>query len=170
MKTRWIVLLADGLLALALAFALLALASGKPARTGETFELPASPATAGVGRHGPIAAELSGGNLFHPLRGAAVPAEQEKAAAKPSARPPAAGKFELTGIFSFGDARGVIITGAEQPQAAGKKPVKPKQLYREGDPVGGGYVVRKIEKDQAVLMRGSEKTVLLLHKKQEKKP
>jgi len=37
-------------------------------------------------------------------------------------------------------------------------------------PVGGGYVVRKIEKDQAVLMRGSEKTVLLLHKKQEKKP
>ena len=57
MKTRWIVLLADGLLALALAFALLALASGKPARTGETFELPASPATAGVGRHGPIAAE-----------------------------------------------------------------------------------------------------------------
>ena len=36
--------------------------------------------------------------------------------------------------------------------------------------VGGGYVVRKIEKDQAVLMRGSEKTVLLLHKKQEKKP
>ena len=79
------------LLALALAFALLALASGKPARTGETFELPASPATAGVGRHGPIAAELSGGNLFHPLRGAAVPAEQEKAAAKPSARPPAAG-------------------------------------------------------------------------------
>ena len=47
---------------------------------------------------------------------------------------------------------------------------EPKQLYREGDPVGGGYVVRKIEKDQAVLMRGSEKTVLLLHKKQEKKP
>ena len=63
----------------------------------------------------------------------------------------------------------MIITGAEQPQAAGKKPVKPKQLYREGDPVGGGYVVQKIEKDQAVLMRGSEKTVLLLHKK-EKKP
>lgn len=29
MKTRWIVLLADGLLALALAFALLALGSGK---------------------------------------------------------------------------------------------------------------------------------------------
>lgn len=80
MKTRWIVLLADGLLALALAFALLALASGKPARTGETFELPASPATAGVGRHGPIAAELSGGNLFHPLRGAAVPEGQKKAA------------------------------------------------------------------------------------------
>ena len=45
MKTRWIVLLADGLLALALAFALLALGSGKPARTGETFELPASPAS-----------------------------------------------------------------------------------------------------------------------------
>mgnify|MGYP000051019195 CR=1 FL=1 len=39
MKTRWIVLLADGLLALALAFALLALASGKPARTGETLSL-----------------------------------------------------------------------------------------------------------------------------------
>ena len=44
-----------------------------------------------------------------------------------------------------------------------------EHLYRERDPVGGGYVVQKIEKDQAVLMRGSEKTVLLLHKK-EKKP
>ena len=64
----------------------------------------------------------------------------------------------------------MILTGEEQPQAAGKKRVKPKQLYRESEPVGGGYVVRKIEKDQAVLMRGSEKTVLLLHKKQEKKP
>ena len=112
MKTRWIVLLADGLLALALAFALLALASGKPARTGETFELPASPATAGVGRHGPIAAELSGGNLFHPLRGAAVPEGQKKAAVQTPARPQTAGKFELTGIFLFGDVRGAVIVGA----------------------------------------------------------
>ncbi|WP_337748365.1 hypothetical protein [Victivallis vadensis] len=170
MKTRCSLLLTGGLLLIALVFLVLAFLTGGTGESQEKFELPDAPETADVKRPEVKTADLTKGNLFHPLRGAAVPAEQEKAVAKPSARPPAAGKFELTGIFSFGDARGVIITGAEQPQAAGKKPVKPKQLYREGDPVGGGYVVRKIEKDQAVLMRGSEKTVLLLHKKQEKKP
>ena len=170
MKPRCSFLLTGGLLLIALVFLVLAFLTGGAVESQEKFELPDAPETAEVKRPEVKSADLAAGNLFHPLRGAAVPAEQEKAAAKPSARPPAAGKFELTGIFSFGDARGVIITGAEQSQAAGKKPVKPKQLYREGDPVGGGYVVRKIEKDQAVLMRGSEKTVLLLHKKQEKKP
>ena len=158
MKPRCSLLLTGGLLLIALVFLVLAFLTGGAVESREKFELPDAPETAEAKRPEVKAADLAAGNL-----------EQEKAAAKPSARPPAAGKFELTGIFSFGDARGVIITGAEQPQAAGKKPVKPKQLYREGDPVGGGYVVRKIEKDQAVLMRGSEKTVLLLHKK-EKKP
>ena len=169
MKPRCSFLLTGGLLLIALVFLVLAFLTGGAVESREKFELPDAPETAEAKRPEVKAADLAAGNLFHPLRGAAVPAEQEKAAAKPSARPPAAGKFELTGIFSFGDARGVIITGAEQSQAAGKKPVKPKQLYREGDPVGGGYVVRKIEKDRAVLTRGSEKTVLLLHKK-EKKP
>lgn len=169
MKTRSSLLLTGGLLLIALVFLILVFLTGSSVESQKKFELPNAPETVEVKRPEVKAADLATGNLFHPLRGAAVPAEQEKAAAKPSARPPAAGKFELTGIFLFGEARGVIITGAEQPQAAGKKPVKPKQLYREGDPVGGGYVVRKIEKDQAVLMRGSEKTVLLLHKK-EKKP
>ena len=169
MKTRCSLLLTGSLLLIALVFLVLAFLSGGAVESQGKFELPDAPETAEVKRPEVKSADLADGNLFHPLRGAAVPAEQEKAAAKPSARPPAAGKLELTGIFSFGDARGAIIAGAEQPQAAAPKPVKPKQLYREGDPVGGGYVVQKIEKDQAVLMRGSEKTVLLLHKK-EKKP
>lgn len=170
MKPRCSLLLTGTLLLIALLFLFLVFLTGGAAESQERFELPDAPEPVEVKRPGAKAAGLAEGNLFHPLRGAAVPAEQEKAAAKPSARPPTAGKFELTGIFSFGDARGAIIAGAEQPQAVGPKPVKPKQLYREGDPVGGGYVVRKLEKDRAVLSRGSEKTVLLLHKKQEKKP
>lgn len=125
----------------------------------------------GVGRHGPIAAELSGGNLFHPLRGAAVPEGQAKAAVQTPARPQTAGKFELTGIFSFGDARGAVIVGA-MPAAvpAGKSRAKPKRICREGEPVEGGYIVQEIGADHVVLARGSEKQILPLRKKQEKKP
>ena len=168
MKPRCSLLLTGSLLLIALVFLVLAFLTGGTVELQEKFELPDAPETAGVKRSEVKSADLAAGNLFHPQRGAAVPAEQEKAAARPSARLPAAGKFELTGIFSFGDARGAIITGAEELQTAGKMPVKPKPLYREGDPVGSGYVVQKIEKDRAILSRENEKTVLLLHKKEKK--
>lgn len=169
MKARCSLWLTCGLLLIALAFLILAFLTGGAVESQEKFELPNVPELAEMKHPEVKTAALAEGNLFHPLRGAAGPAKQEKTAVNSSARLPAAGKYELTGIFSFGNARGAIITGTEQPQAAGKKPVKPKPLYREGDPIGGGYMVQKIEKDRAVLTRGSEKTVLLLHKK-EKKP
>ena len=45
-----------------------------------------------------------------------------------------------------------------------------KRVYREGDSVEGGLVVQTIHADHVVLIRGSEKQILQLHKKQEKKP
>ena len=90
MKPRCSLLLTGGLLLIALVFLVLAFLTGGAVESREKFELPDAPETAEAKRLEVKAADLAAGNLFHPLRGAAVPAEQEKAAAKPSARPPAA--------------------------------------------------------------------------------
>ena len=100
-----------------------------------------------------------------------MPEGQEKAAVQTPARPQTAGKFELTGIFSFGDVRGAVIVGAVPAAVpAGKSRAKPKRICREGEPVEGGYIVQEIGTDHVVLARGSEKQILPLRKKQEKKP
>lgn len=169
MNPRCTFLLTGSLLLIAIVFLTLSFFTGNGTKSQKQFELPDIPEAIEMKRSIVKAVDLANGNLFHPLRGSAVPPKEEKTAPPSPVRPPSSGKLELTGIFLFGDKRGAIITGAEQPKVAGKKPAKPKQLYRESDSIGGGYVVQKIEKDHAVLIRGSEKTVLLLHKK-EKKP
>lgn len=169
MNPRCTFLLTGSLLLIAIVFLTLSFFIGDGTKSQKQFELPEVPKAIEIKPPAVKSVDLANENLFHPLRGSAVPPKEEKTATPSPVRLPLSGKLELTGIFLFGDMRGAIITGAEQPKVAGKKPVKPKQLYREGDSIGGGYVVQKIEKDHTVLIRGSEKTVLLLHKK-EKKP
>ncbi len=171
MKIRWIVLWADGLLLLALPLILAALVSGGTVREKQRFELPVLPVSPRTDQASPVPVELVRNNLFHPLRGASPPVEAEKTPEKKSGHPPAAGKFRVTGIFSFGDRRGAVITGMSPVVGtAGEKRRSLKRLFRPGEELEGGYVVRKIDADQVVLVRENEKLILPLHEKQEKKP
>ncbi|MPM36884.1 hypothetical protein SDC9_83488 [bioreactor metagenome] len=112
-----------------------------------------------------IPAELEAGNLFHPLRGAPPPEEKAEAAAPERNRP--AGNFMLTGIFSFGEERGAVITSGV---SAGEKPGSAlRRVFRTGAEVGGGYLLSEIQADRAVLVRGGEKIILHLYKTQEPK-
>ena len=172
MKTRRYLLLASLLLIISLSLSILALLTSKPARTAETFELAALDDFSPAKQTKVSTAQLTDGNLFHPLRGTVVPEKIEQDVTKPSTRPAMGNKLELTGIFLFGETRGAVITGAA-PVVTGKTEKKQngqKRVYREGDSVEGGLVVQTIHADHVVLIRGSEKQILQLHKKQEKKP
>ena len=64
-----------------------------------------------------------------------------------------------------------VITGAAPVTGKTEKNKNgQKRVYREGDSVEGGLFVQTIHADHVVLIRGSEKQILQLHKKQEKKP
>ena len=172
MKTRRYLLLASLLLIISLSLSILALLTSKPARTAETFELAALDDFSPAKQTKVSTAQLTDGNLFHPLRGTVVPEKTEQDVTKPSTRPATGNKLELTGIFLFDETRGAVITGAA-PVVTGKTEKKQngqKRVYREGDSVEGGLVVQTIHADHVVLIRGSEKQILQLHKKQEKKP
>lgn len=172
MKTRRYLLLASLLLIISLSLSILALLTSKPARTAETFELAALDDFSPAKQTKVSTAQLTDGNLFHPLRGTVVPEKPEQDVTKPSTRPAMGNKLELTGIFLFGETRGAVITGAA-PVVTGKTEKKQngqKRVYREGDSVEGGLVVQTIHADHVVLIRGSEKQILQLHKKQEKEP
>ena len=172
MKTRRYLLLASLLLIISLSLSILALLTSKPARTAETFELAALDDFSPAKQTKVSTAQLTDGNLFHPLRGTVVPEKPEQDVTKPSTRPAMGNKLELTGIFLFGETRGAVITGAA-PVVTGKTEKKQngqKRVYREGDSVEGGLVVQTIHADHVVLIRGSEKQILQLHKKKEKKP
>ncbi len=171
MKTRRYLLLASLLLIISLSLSILALLTSKPARTAETFELAALDDFSPAKQTKVSTAQLTDGNLFHPLRGTVVPEKTEQDVTKPSTRPAMGNKLELTGIFLFGETRGAVITGAAPVTGKTEKNKNgQKRVYREGDSVEGGLVVQTIHTDHVVLIRGSEKQILQLHKKQEKKP
>ena len=76
---------------------------------------------------------------------------------------PLAADFRLT-------AQTLSLCAVPAAVPAGKSRAKPKRICREGEPVEGGYIVQEIGTDHVVLARGSEKQILPLRKKQEKKP
>lgn len=172
MKTRETLLLAVGILSFAVLLAAWALPGAKRLHPPKEFELPAhvnlslprSPAEA--------TAEFARGNLFHPLRGSTPPQKSLEAEQKTNMKSPKpAGHYELTGIFSFGSARGAVIVNmapVTNSRAGMKKNLK--RRFKEGDSLSDGYVVQKIGDRTVELMRGQEKVILSLLKKQEKKP
>ncbi|WP_176014481.1 hypothetical protein [Victivallis sp. Marseille-Q1083] len=102
---------------------------------------------------------FAAGNIFHPLRGKAPPAETAAAGA-PAVLPTQV--LKLTGIFGYGSQAGAIITGVSGAPDAKQKP--PTVFYL-GDQVGD-YTLLELTDRQAILERNGERLILPLKEKQ----
>jgi len=167
MNTRNGIVIGCFLLGAALLFATAALLrSGHPASSaGKEDGLPPEPGLRIPPEPAGFPATLAEKNLFHPLRGAPPPEVEKKDASVPVRKEPP-GNFVLTGIFTFGEERGAVITSG-RPAAAGKPGEAPRRIFRSGADVGG-YQLSEIQADRVVLVRGNEKLILHLYQEQEK--
>lgn len=109
--------------------------------------------------------DIAANDVFSPLRGAAAPStaspEKKIADLKSSSL-----KYDLTGIFVYGEQRGALLVPASvgKPSDGGKR-----KILHEGDSVGGGFHLKEIGPEQVILSRGSETTTLPLRKRNTEK-
>ncbi len=110
-------------------------------------------------------------NLFDPSRGGRgedgkkdEPASRERS------------ELELVGICKFGNYAGAIISvknasqrapqqapkPGEKKPASAEKPPKARKFYKQGERVGNGYLLAKINDDSVVLSRDNEEIVLTI--------
>ena len=108
-------------------------------------------------------------NLFDPSRGGH---DEEGKKDEPNSRERS--ELELVGICKFGSYAGAIISiknasqkaarqqlkpGEKKPDTA-EKPTKARKYYKQGERVGNGYLLAKINDDSVVLSRDNEEVVL----------
>ena len=172
MKTREIFLFADGILLFTILLAIFTLFISKKSSAAKEFKLPAYTNFHKITPEKKANIKFTQGNLFHPMRGATIapsPKQSEKKSNAVSQK--TIGHFELTGIFSFASIRGAVIVN-KAPISDPRKIMKKNfnRIFREGDNLSEGYVVQKIGDNTVELVRGKEKLILTLQKKQEKKP
>lgn len=106
--------------------------------------------------------DLLSKNLFHQKRGVITPEEKEAVKSVPASK----GNFELTGIFQYQGVRGALIANSI-PSPDTKAP-KPRRMYKLGDSLGSGYNLVEISDEQVTIVRGGDRVILPLRKKQEK--
>ncbi|OGV33640.1 MAG: hypothetical protein A2020_11140 [Lentisphaerae bacterium GWF2_45_14] len=108
-------------------------------------------------------------NLFDPSRGGH---DDEGKKDEPNSRERS--ELELVGICKFGSYAGAIISIKNASQKAARQPLKPgekkpntaekptkaRKYYKQGERVGNGYLLSKINDDSVVLSRDNEEVVL----------
>ncbi len=93
-------------------------------------------------------------NLFHPER--KIPVEKKDAAAAPLPKP----DFVLYGIIKSGDVRIAYLEDKKQPVSSPGRGKKQTAL-RQGESMSG-FILKEVESDRVVMMRGEERIVLTL--------
>lgn len=106
-------------------------------------------------------------NLFDPSRGGH---DEDGKKDEPASRERS--ELELVGICKFGNYAGAIISVKNASQRTARQPVKPgekkpdekppkaRKFYKQGERVGNGYLLAKINDDSVVLSRDNEEIVL----------
>ena len=96
--------------------------------------------------------QIASRNPFHPERGL----KQVKSIKDASHRT----EFILSGIFSYGQSAGALIS---YTSATGKGQIK--RVYKVGEPIKDGYHLKELKKNKVILIRGNQTLELTFKKR-----
>ena len=101
--------------------------------------------------------QIASRNPFHPERGLKQEKQKQVKSIKDASHRT---EFILSGIFSYGQSAGALIS---YTSATGKGQIK--RVYKVGEPIKDGYHLKELKKDKVILIRGNQTLELTFKKR-----